>query len=682
MHRAWIRQALAVIALASVIVPSFALAASPKALHQAGRWLVDADGRAVILHGLNQVNKLPPYLPSAIGFGADDAAVIASEGFNTVRTGMAHKGLVPAPGMYDSAYLDDFEATVDLLTAQGLYVLIDFHQDLYGERYQGNGMADWATVDSSPTDPTLLPACNLGFPGNIFSCPFLWEAFDRFLGLNGRPTEIGPRGITLQEEFADAWRQVATRFQNDPLVFGYNLLNEPYPGSSTPACLSLFGCPGTADAQLTVFSTLVAQAIREIDADTLVFYEPYATNFNAGFPTHHGDVDAGDVGLSFHLYACPTVPNQGPTPVSAACRTREQSVFTNAETQSQAFAHAPLLTEFGATNDLLLIESIAELADANMMGWQYWAWWNRDPCCERPDEGVIDDPANPATPEHLDQAKLDTLVRPFPRAVAGTPTGWSWDRVARRFTLAYATTPVDGPLTPGAVTEVWIPQRHFPTGYDVVGLKGATVTSANDAERLELVALPGATTVSFAVVPPACGPAPALGCRQQVQSNRGTFALTGKTTAQGKDHLAWSWVNGAATTLADFGDPTVTTSYRLCAYDETAGVPQLVLSSGVASGGTCDGHPCWRASKTGFRYKDPSASAEGVRQVVLKAGAAGRSKIQVRAQGDTLTLPGLPFQQDPKVTVQLRSSTGQCWEAAYSTPAKRNTADRFKDRGN
>jgi endoglycosylceramidase len=80
------------------------------------------------------VSKLPPHVPSAIGFGADDVAVIAAEGFNTVRTGLAHKGFVPSPGVYVTAYLDDLEATIDLLTAQGIYVLIDFHQDMYNER--------------------------------------------------------------------------------------------------------------------------------------------------------------------------------------------------------------------------------------------------------------------------------------------------------------------------------------------------------------------------------------------------------------------------------------------------------------------------------------------------------------------------------------------------------------------
>jgi endoglycosylceramidase len=666
--------------IATVIGPSIA-AAAPTPLHQSGRWLVDGEGRVVVLHGVNQVHKLPPYLPSALGFGADDAAAIATEGFNTVRTGLAHKGFVPAPGTYDAAYLENLAATVDLLTDQGIYVLIDFHQDLFNERYQGNGMADWATVDSAPVDPTLFPQCATGFPGNIFACTFLWEAFDRFLGMNGRAVEVGPRGLTLQAELADAWRQVATRFRDEPLVFGYDLLNEPYPGTATLACMNPLGCPAANDTQLTAFSNLVAQAVREVDPDTVVFYEPFATNFNGGFPTHHGDVPVGNVGFSFHLYACPTTPGPVtlPAELSAVCGSQEQQVFTNAETQAAAFGHAPLLTEWGATDDLPSLERLASMADATMTSWQYWAWWNRDPCCDRAYENVIDDPANPATPEHLDQPKLDVLVRPFPRAVAGTPTGWSWDRAARRFTLAYATTPVDGPLAPSAVTEVWVPRRHFPDGYDVVDLHGGEVTSANDAERLEVATVPGATAVAFAVVPPSCGAAPVAGCRRPAVGGRGTLAIS-DAASDARDRLLWSWDKGAATTRADFGDPTATTSHRLCVYDESAGVPRLVLGTTIPPGGLCGKHACWRATGTGFRYLDPAAATDGIRKVVLKAGATGKSKIQVRGEGARLGLPALPLAQDPKVTVQLRNDAGTCWEATYGTPARRNDATALKDR--
>ena len=50
MYHSWISQTLAIIALASVIVPPPVIASPPKALHQVGRWLVDAQGRVVVLH--------------------------------------------------------------------------------------------------------------------------------------------------------------------------------------------------------------------------------------------------------------------------------------------------------------------------------------------------------------------------------------------------------------------------------------------------------------------------------------------------------------------------------------------------------------------------------------------------------------------------------------------------------
>ncbi|HEU0189920.1 MAG TPA: endoglycoceramidase, partial [Mycobacterium sp.] len=50
-----------------------------------GNWITNGNGQVVILHGLNEVYKIPPYEPSASGFGADDAAFLAANGFNAVR---------------------------------------------------------------------------------------------------------------------------------------------------------------------------------------------------------------------------------------------------------------------------------------------------------------------------------------------------------------------------------------------------------------------------------------------------------------------------------------------------------------------------------------------------------------------------------------------------------------------
>src|SRR5881398_12291 len=94
-------------------------------LGHAGRWITDSKGRVVVLHGLNMVYKLPPYYPSAIGFGEDDAAFLASEGYNTVRVGVIWKALEPTPGTYDPEYLNKIAETVDLLGKYGIVSMLD-----------------------------------------------------------------------------------------------------------------------------------------------------------------------------------------------------------------------------------------------------------------------------------------------------------------------------------------------------------------------------------------------------------------------------------------------------------------------------------------------------------------------------------------------------------------------------
>jgi hypothetical protein len=41
--------------------------------------------------------------------------------------------------------------------------------------------------------------------------------------------------------------------------------------------------------------------------------------------------------------------------------------------------------------------------------------------------------------------------------------------------------------------------------------------------------------------------------------------------------------------------------------------------------------------------------------------------------------PPLPLAQDPAVTVQLRSSDGACFGAAYDAPARASDALQFRD---
>src|SRR5436309_11825324 len=93
-------------------MPAAADAAPALPLSHAGRWITDAHGRVVILHGTNMVYKLAPYYPAATGFEGKDAAFLRANGFNAVRVGLIWKALEPQPGVYDDAYLEHIEATV------------------------------------------------------------------------------------------------------------------------------------------------------------------------------------------------------------------------------------------------------------------------------------------------------------------------------------------------------------------------------------------------------------------------------------------------------------------------------------------------------------------------------------------------------------------------------------------
>ena len=149
---------IALRALAAGLVLALALAASALAgprppLHHEGRWLIDARGRVVILHGLNMVNKTGSLKPGATGFGKDDARFLHKHGFNTIRLGVIYRGLEPEPPGadgkpdYDPGYLHSVGRTERVLAKRGIYSLIDFHQDLYNERFEGEGWPDWQVLD-------------------------------------------------------------------------------------------------------------------------------------------------------------------------------------------------------------------------------------------------------------------------------------------------------------------------------------------------------------------------------------------------------------------------------------------------------------------------------------------------------------------------------------------------------
>ncbi|HJQ44256.1 MAG TPA: cellulase family glycosylhydrolase [Jatrophihabitantaceae bacterium] len=451
-----------------------------------GPWLVDGQRRAVILHGLNQVYKIAPYTPSSGGFGEDDATFLQQNGFNAMRIGVIWAAVEPAPGVYDDAYLNSVAQTVDMLGAHGIVSLLDFHQDLYNEKFQGEGAPAWAVHDIG------LPNPPLGFPWNYFGNPAENHAWDAFW-VNAKASD----GIGYQDHYAAAWRHVAQRFGADPNVYGYDLMNEPWPGTLYAQCLApLVGCP-LFDTTLTKFYRKVVTAIRSVDSTTITWVAPNVLNAEID-ATAVGKIDDANVGWSFHDYCGPQEIGLG----SDLCPTLDLLTMGYNVKFAQSRSWPAMLTEFGATRDTANLTEVVQLADKLQIGWLEWAYTGGDITSQDSSgQALVLDPSQPPTGANVVESTLKSIAEPYPQVVAGTPTAWSFKNGV--FTLTYSTKKIGSLLShfaAGSETDISVPAVQFPSGY-AVSVTGATVVSAPNATLLRVLSKSGASTITVTVAP-------------------------------------------------------------------------------------------------------------------------------------------------------------------------------------
>ncbi len=493
-----------------------------------GAWLVDRDGRTVLLHGVDLVYKVEPYEVEVTGSGPNvltpaEARRMAELGFDVVRLGIIWKGLEPGSdpindpavctpgtprpsgsGQFDAGvfdtYLDRLEATVSLLAHYGIASLIDMHQDVYNEAFGGEGAPNWAVCTDGVTP---APKRNVENWSVNYTGPGVAQAYGHFWAND----VVG----NLQGEFDTIWARIAAHFRGNPWVVGYDPFNEPYAaGLSTDANDPSFDAelecfytgrahPGLDQAGLPVTCPPddpeegLIPRIEAADPTHLVAYEGnYSTD--SGVPNHIGAMDEPRLVLNFHDYCFLHVPN-GPEPpgFGSICGPLERYVFSQhaEERADDASPQQPggpswLLTEFGATTDTADLNRITSDANANLVGWIYWQWIN------------YDDPTGSHSsalwpPRKATAAQLHVLSETYASAVAGTPTSMAFDPGTAAFTLRYRSNPK---IT--APTVVVVPlSTHYPHGY-CARVVGARITSHPGAGIVDIEngTSPAAVTVS------------------------------------------------------------------------------------------------------------------------------------------------------------------------------------------
>src|SRR5262245_28072852 len=396
------------------------------------RWLVDTAGRVVFLHGVNDVEKSAPYYPAARGFGGDDVALLVAEGFNALRRGVDMRGLMPLPGQVDDTYVEHLAETVTLCAQHGIFVLLDFHQDGYAPKYNGNGFPDWMAIDDGlPNPPDAV------FPLYYAQNPAMQRAFEHFWA----NTPI-PGGAGLQDYFFQAVTRVVARFATEPMVLGTELMNEPWPGATWSPCVAnAAGCPDLEHQDLVPFYERGLSALRAIAPEQLVFVEPFVL-FNFGLASTTIPGTRPGVALSFHSYALDVAHEEAVARLGteAAERDREPVV----------------VTEFGATVDTATLRRLAGQFDDRLLPWMFWAY-----------QVIVPDQERPLTAEAIvSQELLGTLVRPYPMAITGVPTRIAFHPDTSTFELEYTTRRLGGGHFPRRLdTVVFVPARHYPDGY-------------------------------------------------------------------------------------------------------------------------------------------------------------------------------------------------------------------------
>jgi endoglycosylceramidase len=494
-----------------------------------GPFLYDRQGRVVFLHGVDAVYKRRPFELYADpgkpwNFSAADASLMARLGFDVVRLGMTWSGLEPGKAKANSPaicrpgkptnphqlnlavlgrYVAHLKQTVDLLGRFHIFTILDMHQDVYNQTFDGEGAPSWAvcTNDVPRTDPP-------GRWSSMYSTTAARIAFGHFWNNDVRGD--------LQGQYDRVWGYVAQAFRDNPWVIGYDPFNEPYSTSLVPyrgehfnAQIQCFytgtkyikirlskapalHCP-RSDPASGVVPTILAN-----DPSHLVFDEPdnYGT---LGYVTYLGPMRLRNLVYNVHLYCGARSPVTGnPTNVSLCAREAARSLGKRYLVRPEMASHtqpggpAWLVTEFGATSSVPYLARVTSLMDAEQVGWVYWSWkYYGDPTGSAAESLVMSNGRLKATAR--------VLSRTYPEAVAGRPISFDYSPNTDVFHLAY---------TPNhrihAPTVVFVPtELHYARGY-CAEVHGGRVTSAPRSDLLEVENARTGRLVTVTVEPGAC----------------------------------------------------------------------------------------------------------------------------------------------------------------------------------
>lgn len=423
----------------------------------------DQYGRHIILHGLNTSSSAKgdplrnPWISEL-----DVEREHKEFGFNFVRYLIFWDAIEPEKGVFSDEYLDRIQKRVEWYTSRGMYVMLDMHQDLYSIVFGGDGAPEWAVRTSGEPINTNIDG------------PWWLKNIDPAVINSWRNFWQYAKHKDLQEHYILMWQKVVERFKDNPYVLGYDIMNEPWGGDISKVFL-------TGDFEkilLGDFYRRIIPAIRTVDNQKYIFFEPTPAPVTFGAPSHLLKVKdtrngEGRIVYAPHCYPYDTHEGNGYT---ASSKQNLKDWELNRKKDVTTQGNIPLVCgEFGLSPSNIdfdvYLKDVNNVFDRNLWHWTYWS----------NDKGGW----SPLNEDGTETPILQYLIRTYPKAVQGVISSFSFDFDTKKFEMSF-----NADITITKPTEIFIPQRFYPSGYDleIVGDDAAITEYDSNLQTLKIKA--------------------------------------------------------------------------------------------------------------------------------------------------------------------------------------------------
>lgn len=425
---------------------------------------VDSDGRERIFSGMNICDKGAwngrtrryEYV-----WDSGRLPALRARGFNLIRLGTTWDAVEPYPGRYNDKYIDALGAILDECEKYGIYAFIDMHQDLYSGFGDGPG-------DGAPSWATLTDEFDYRHPMFVWAEGYFWgkavhRAFDNFWA--NKPYQ----GKGLEDYYADMWKHVAERLGDKKALFGFDMMNEPFPGSDGGKAVKAIVKKGIRtiltdkkikkgkmlldafkkDRVPLVLAQIDGEIVRKVSsaADGIIKKfdnERYSPFLDKTASAIREGTDNGIILMENSYFSNAGIPFTAPaikvngetekklcfaphaydlmvdTPYyKYASFERVGSMFAEHRRTQERLNTPVVVGEWGGnsvgTDRFPHVEALIELFDRNKWSNTYWCYY----------DGLLDMPL------------ADVLSHPYPQAVTGKISSYGYDRAKKEFTLSY-----------------------------------------------------------------------------------------------------------------------------------------------------------------------------------------------------------------------------------------------------